>query len=59
MVNPNVSDWYYKESFKFKAKRSWASTEMPWLFGPEGTYPDIYDCPSDCSEDELCVCDTR
>ena len=42
--------------FMYRAKKSWASENVPWLFGPEGVYPDIYDCPSDCEENDLCIC---
>ena len=60
-VNPNVSNWYYKNSFKIRVKRSWESENMPWLFGPGGLYPDIYDCENECDEDDpmcdpMCVC---
>jgi hypothetical protein len=55
-VNPNVSNWYYQNSFKVKCKRSWASENMPWLFGPEGVYPEIYECPDECEEDPTCIC---
>ena len=55
-VNPNVKSFYYQQSFMFKTKKSWASENVPWLFGPEGLYPDIYDCPSDCEDDPLCIC---
>ena len=57
-VNPNVKSFYYNQSFGYKVKKSWASENVPWLFGPEGLYPGIYDCPSDCeSDDPLCICD--
>ena len=55
-VNPNVKSFYYQRSFMYRAKKSWASENVPWLFGPEGIYPDIYDCPSDCEENDLCIC---
>ena len=56
-VNPNVANWYYKESFNIKLKRHSMCEEAPWLFGPEGLYPDIYECPEYCDEnDPLCIC---
>ena len=55
-VNPNVANWYYENSFQKKVKKSWASENMPWLFGPEGLYPNIYDCPDECLVDPNCEC---
>ena len=55
-VNPNAANWYYQNSFQKKVQKSWASENMPWLFGPEGLYPNIYDCPDECLLDPNCEC---
>ena len=57
-VNPNVAQWYYRESYGIKLKKSWVCENVPWLFGPDGLYPDIYECPDiECDEDDpFCVC---
>jgi len=57
-VNPHVQRFYYEQAFEPKFKKSWASTEMPWLFGPDGLYPSLYEeCPEECEEiDGICLC---
>ena len=56
-VNPHVQNWYYQNAFESKPKRSWASQEMPWLFGEHGLYPQIYEeCEDECMVDGVCIC---
>ena len=56
-VNPNVQRFYYEQSFQPKFKKSWASSEMPWLFGPDGLYPSLYEeCDEECMVDGVCLC---
>jgi len=56
-VNPGVKNWYYQKSFEPKYKKNVISSAYPWLFGPQGLYPSIYDmCPEDCMVDGVCIC---
>jgi hypothetical protein len=56
-VNPGVQNWYYQKAFEPKYKKNVISTDYPWLFGPQGLYPAIYDmCPEDCMVDGMCIC---
>ena len=56
-VNPHVQNWYYQNAFEHKPKRSFASQQMPWLFGEHGLYPLIYEeCDEECMVDGMCIC---
>ena len=56
-VNPSVQTWYYQKSFEPVYKKSFVSEQYPWLFGPQGLYPDIYDCPDECIDaNGKCTC---
>jgi len=55
-VNPNAQSWYASNSFEMKVRPSWESYNYPWLFGPDGVYPLIIDCPEECVLDPECDC---
>ena len=57
VVNKDVANFYYRSSFEPSFKKSWAATEMPWLFGVDGVYPMLYsECDCEDDIDGSCIC---